>query len=123
MTNKRNTTRNLQPRPFDGEDSTSNRSGKRKKGGVGKDILGKSPGESFLAAEFLAADKRVDCDCDGAVNVLRRAEIRQSHLAKGLGDTHDRFKMTDLVVKDQVSFLLLREFCEQQESEEHTVMG
>lgn len=38
--------------------------------GRGWNVLGKSPGKSLFAADFLAADEGVDGDSDGAVDVL-----------------------------------------------------
>jgi len=54
-------------------------------------ILGKGPRKCLLAADFLAANKRVDCDGNSPVDILGRAVLRQAHLAEGLADSHDGF--------------------------------
>lgn len=62
------------------------------------DILGECSRKSFLAADFLAANEGLNGDGDGAVDILRGAVVRQTHLAECFGDTHDGFQVTDLVV-------------------------
>lgn len=62
----------------------------------GRDILRKRPRESLLAADLLAADETVDCDCDGAVDVPSVAVFTQTHLRECLRDTHDGFEVADL---------------------------
>ena len=64
--------------------------------GAGGYILGKSPRERFLAADFLTAHERVNGHRDCAINVMRRAKVGKPHLAKRLGDAHDGFQMADL---------------------------
>jgi hypothetical protein len=67
----------------------------------GRDILRKRPRESLLAADLLAADETVDCDCDGAVDVSCVAVLAQTHLRECLGDTHDGFEVANLgIVSD-----------------------
>lgn len=61
-----------------------------------KRVLGESPRESLFTGDLLGADKRVDGDCNCAVDVLRCAVLGETHLAKGFGDTHDGFEVTDL---------------------------
>lgn len=39
-------------------------------GGYGRYVLGKRPGQSLLAADFLATDEGVDGDGDGTVDIL-----------------------------------------------------
>ena len=60
-------------------------------GHVRRNVLGKGSGERLLGADLLAADETVDRDGNGPVNILRGAVFGETHLAKGLGDTHDGF--------------------------------
>lgn len=62
----------------------------------GKNILGKCTRKCLLAADLLAADERVNRHRNGTVNILRRAEVGQTHPAERLRNTHNGFKMTDL---------------------------
>ena len=61
-----------------------------------EDILSKRPRQRLLTADLLRAHKRIHRHCDGAVDILRRAILRQTHLAESFADTHDGFQMTDL---------------------------
>ena len=62
----------------------------------GQRIFGKGARESFLAADLLAADERVDRHGNGAIDVLGRDVVGKTHAAESFADTHDGFKMTDL---------------------------
>lgn len=46
-------------------------------------ILCKRPRKRFLGANLLRADERVNSNCNGAVDVLCRAVLRQTHFAEG----------------------------------------
>jgi transposase len=48
----------------------------------------------------LAADKTLDRDGNGAVNVLRRAVLGQAHAGEGLADADDGFEVADLITKN-----------------------
>lgn len=61
-----------------------------------KRVLSKRPRQRLLTADLLPADKRIHGHCDSAVDVLRSAVLRQTHLAESFADTHDGFQMTDL---------------------------
>ena len=61
-----------------------------------EDILSKRPRQSLLTADLLRADKGIHRHRDSAVNILRSAVLRQTHLAESFADTHDGFQMTDL---------------------------
>lgn len=47
-----------------------------------KRILRKSPCQRFLRGYLLAADKGVDGDCDGAIDVVVGAEVAESHFGE-----------------------------------------
>ncbi len=68
--------------------STLTRSGQR--------ILGKGTSQRLLAAGLLAADKTLDCDGDGTIDVLGRTVLRQPHAAEGLGNANDGLEVTNL---------------------------
>ena len=70
----------------------------RWKRSMGLNILGKCPRKSLLAANFLASDEGINSNCNGTIDILRRAVIGKAHLAECFGDTHDRFQVTDLVM-------------------------
>ncbi len=61
-----------------------------------KDLLGKGPSQSLLAAHFLRSDEAINRDSDGTIYILRGAVIRKAHLAERFADAHDGFEMTDL---------------------------
>lgn len=63
----------------------------------GKGVLGKCTRQRLFAADLLAADEGVYGDSNRTVNVLCGTILGQTHLAEGFRDTHDGFKMTDLV--------------------------
>ena len=62
----------------------------------GERVLGKSTGECLLTADLLAADKAVDGNGDGAVDVAAVAILAQSHLREGLADSEDGFEVANL---------------------------
>ena len=64
--------------------------------GLSMNVLGKGARQRLLAADLLAADKGLYRDCNGTVNVLGRAVLRQAHLAESFRNTHDGFQVTDL---------------------------
>lgn len=57
----------------------------------GESILSKSSRQRLLAADLLPTNERVHRHCNGAVDVLRSAVFRKTHLAECLADTHDGF--------------------------------
>ena len=59
-------------------------------------ILCKRARERPLARHLLRADKGIDGDGDGAVNVLRGAVLAQAHARKGFADADDGFQVADL---------------------------
>jgi hypothetical protein len=58
-------------------------------------ILCKRSAQRFLAAHLLTANKRVNSNRDGAVDVSTADELGQTHLAERFGDTEDRLQMAD----------------------------
>ena len=60
------------------------------------DILSKSPRQRLLSRNLLTPHKRIHSNSNSAINVLTTAVIRQSHLAKRLGNAHDGFEMSNL---------------------------
>lgn len=59
-------------------------------------VLRKRSSKCLLAADLLATNKALDCNGDGAVDIGGTAVIGQTHLGERLGDTKNRFQMTDL---------------------------
>jgi len=77
--------------------STTKKDNRKKKKGERREyILCKSPRQRLFTADLLSADEGVDCDCDGAIDILRGAVFREAHFAEGFADAHDGFQVADL---------------------------
>lgn len=62
----------------------------------GQRILGEGACQGLLAADFLAAHEALDSYSDGAVDVLARDVVRQSHATERFADADDSFQVTNL---------------------------
>lgn len=75
--------------------------------------------QRLLTTHFLAADERLDCHSDRAVDVLCGAVLCEAHLGEGLSEAHYGFEVADLGTSVSIS---LRGF-EVEGERRRTVMG
>ena len=59
-------------------------------------IFRERPRKRLLAADFLAPDKAVHSDGNGAVDIAAATVFAQTHFSEGLAYAEDRFEMADL---------------------------
>lgn len=66
--------------------------------GTVEGVLGESSRKSFLAADFLAANKAVDSDCNGPVDVCSVAVLAEAHLGERFTDSKNGFEVANLQI-------------------------